>query len=247
MGTLQRELVGPAEKRKTGEFRDPGHSRLGKAWRGIDSGADRRAAERKLVNAPERILDPFEIIAQHRGVAGPFLAERERRCVLHMGSADLYDIVPFGRFCRDGIAQFGHRRNQAFLGLDGGRDVHGGREAVVGGLRHVDMVVRMNRALAAQRGTLDLAATVGDDLVNVHVELRAAAGHPHVQWKHLLMFPRKDFVADARDQLVSVRVEATAVAICGGCGALQDRVGADHLPRHQIVPDAEMFERPLGL
>ena len=30
-------------------------------------------------------------------------------------------------------------------------------------------------------------------------------------------------------------------------GLLQSRIGSDHLPRDQILADAEMFERPLGL
>jgi hypothetical protein len=38
----------------------------------------------------------------------------------------------------------------------------------------------MNRILAAERRARELAAAIRDHLVDVHVELRTAAGHPHV-------------------------------------------------------------------
>ena len=61
----------------------------------------------------------------------------------------------------------------------------------------------MNRLLAAERRAGELTAAVRDDLVDVHVELGAAAGHPHMQRKHVLMLPAKDLVADLHDQLYS--------------------------------------------
>ena len=43
------------------------------------------------------------------------------------------------------VAQRPDRREQPVDQLLGGRDVHSGREGVVGGLRHVDVVVRVDR------------------------------------------------------------------------------------------------------
>ena len=73
---------------------------------------------------------------------------------------------------------------------------------VVRRLRHVDVVVRMNRRLAAERRAGELAAAVRDHLVDVHVELRAAAGHPDMQREHVVMLAGEDLVADLDDQLV---------------------------------------------
>ena len=53
------------------------------------------------------------------------------------------------------------------------RNVHRGRERVVGRLGHVDIVVRVQKLFAC-----DFVAAVGDDLVGVHVRLRAGAGLP---------------------------------------------------------------------
>jgi hypothetical protein len=54
------------------------------------------------------------------------------------------------------------------------------------------MVVRMNRPLAAERSASELAASVCDDLVDVHVELRSATGHPDVERKHLMVHAGKE-------------------------------------------------------
>src|SRR5260370_20180323 len=109
------------------------------------------------------------------------------------------------------------------------------------------MVVRMNRRLAAERCASELAASVCDDLVDVHVELRSAAGHPDVERKHLMVRAGKKLVANARDQFVGLVAEPTSGVVCGCRRPLQDGIGGDHLARNQIMPDAEMPERPLGL
>jgi len=57
----------------------------------------------------------------------------------------------------------------------------------------------VNRLLASERRPCKLAATVGDHLIHIHVELRAAARHPHVQWKHLVMLAGQDLVANLDD------------------------------------------------
>lgn len=69
MRTLEGELVGPGDKGEAGEFRDLGRDDFRKSRRRIDSGPDRRTAERKLINAFDRIFDPLEIIAQHGRMA----------------------------------------------------------------------------------------------------------------------------------------------------------------------------------
>jgi len=164
-----------------------------------------------------------------------------------MGPADLHDVVPFHRLCSDGITQRRHCWDKAALGLDRCRDVHCGREAVIRGLRHVDVIVWMNRTLAAKRRARELAAAVRDDLVDVHIELSTAAGHPDMQRKHVVVPPGKDLVADSCDQFMSLAADAASGMVCGCRRSLQDGVSGDHLSRHQIVPDAEVLKGPLGL
>ncbi len=109
------------------------------------------------------------------------------------------------------------------------------------------MIVGVNWCLASQWRAGDLAAAVGDHLVHVHVELRPAARHPHMQRKHFMMLTREDFVADLNDQLVALLVEPFAGIVCiGGC-FLQDGVGGNHFAGNQILADAEVLERTLSL
>ena len=61
------------------------------------------------------------------------------------------------------------------------RDVHGGRDAVVRRLAHVDVIVRMHRRFRAELAAERDIGGVGDHLVDVHVGLRAGAGLPDQQ------------------------------------------------------------------
>jgi hypothetical protein len=66
-----------------------------------------------------------------------------------MGAADLDNIFEFAGFRGYGIVELPHRGYQLLLHGGGGGNVHRGWECVVRGLRHVHVVVGMNRLLAA--------------------------------------------------------------------------------------------------
>src|SRR5262249_58206984 len=92
-----------------------------------------------------------------------------------------------------------------------------------------------------------LAATVGDHLVHVHVELGSTARHPHMQREHVVMLAGKDFVAGLNDQFVLLITESASSMVRMRRRLLQDRIGGNHLTRNQIFADAEMLQRRLGL
>src|SRR5208283_798531 len=114
-------------------------------------------------------------------------------------------------------------------------------------LRHVDMVVGMDRRVASKRSASELATPVGDHFVDVHVELGAAARHPDVQGKHVVMLACQDFITGLNDQLVVVIVQSLAVTVRDCGGLLQSGVGCDHFAGNQVFADAEMLKRALGL
>ncbi len=109
------------------------------------------------------------------------------------------------------------------------------------------MIVGMHRRVASERSTRQLATAVGDYFIDVHVELGAAPGHPDMQGEHVVMLACEDFVTGLNDQFVALIVKSLAVAVCDGGCFLQGSVGRDHLAWNQVLPDAEMFERTLGL
>src|ERR1700732_5120204 len=109
------------------------------------------------------------------------------------------------------------------------------------------MIVGMDRRVTSERRAGKLAAAIGDHLVDVHVELGAAARHPDMQGKHVVMLAGQNLVAGLNDQLTTLIVKALALAVCDGGGFLQGGVGRDHFAGNQVLPDAEMLKRTLGL
>src|SRR5258706_13634348 len=118
--------------------------------------------------------------------------------------------------------------NQPLLDIDGGGNVHRRWKGVVRRLRHVYVVVGMNRMLATERCAGKLAAAVRNDLVDVHVELGAAARHPHMQREHVVMAASEYFVTDTCDQRVNLIRQAAISVVRGGSCAFYDRIGSDH-------------------
>src|SRR5580704_4988241 len=105
----------------------------------------------------------------------------------------------------------------------------------------------MYRRLAAQRCTCELTAAVRDYLVHVHVKLRSAAGHPDMERKHIVVLTREYLVADLDNQTVLFLGEAPARKVGVSGRFLQNCIGGDHLAGNEVLPDAEVFERTLGL
>src|SRR5262249_59756291 len=109
------------------------------------------------------------------------------------------------------------------------------------------VVVRMNRLFAPQRCPRNLRTTVGDHLVDVHVELRTASGHPDVERKHVVMLAGEDLVANLNDQLVGLRTESPSREVRVGRRFFENRVGVDHLSWNEVRSDTEVLQRSLRL
>src|SRR6266404_9802256 len=105
----------------------------------------------------------------------------------------------------------------------------------------------MDRSLASEVRARQLATPIRDDFVYVHVELRSTSCHPHVQRKHVFVLAGKDLITSLDDESVSLVVEPLS-GMVGLSGAFfQRRICCDHLPRDQILSDAEVLQRPLRL
>ena len=114
------------------------------------------------------------------------------RATLAQKAADFDDIVKIGRtHLQDAtpltlgqefsgyVAQHGQRWQQPLRNRIHRRHVHGGGKHVVARLAAVHIVVGVHQALLAARAAQQLAGSVGQHLVEVHVGLRARAGLPH--------------------------------------------------------------------
>ena len=122
---------------------------LGEALGRVEPGADRGAALGELVEPGQHRLDPGDARFDLEGIARKFLAERQRGRVLEMGAADLDDPVPARRLRGEPAVDGVERRKEPLGDRARGGDVHRGREAVVGRLALVDMIVGVDRRFAA--------------------------------------------------------------------------------------------------
>ncbi len=93
------------------------------------------------------------------------------------------------------------RWNQSVLHSFRRRDVHGRGERVVRRLRHVDVIVGMDRLLRSHLAAGNFDRAVGDDLVHVHVGLGAAAGLPDAERELIIQLAGDDFVGRLDDKL----------------------------------------------
>ncbi len=195
----------------------------------------------------QRVLHRTHGQVELRDPAGDFLAQRQGRRVLQMRAADFHDVRERLRFGVERRAERGHARPQVMHDLFGGGDVHRRRERVVRRLTAIDVVVRVDRLLAAHHAAGHLDRAVRDDLVRVHVRLRAAARLPDEQREVVVELPVDHLVCRRDDELDLIRRQRLQVAVHERRGLLQDAERADHRPGKMLGADVEVMKRSLRL
>jgi hypothetical protein len=242
------ELVRRRLERKPGELGDLLGEILGETRRGIQPRPHGRPALRELVEARQHRLDAGDSALDLPGIAGEFLAQRQRSRVLEMGSPGLYDRVPgFGLRLQLAV-DLVERGQQPLVDRARGGDVHRGREAVVRRLRLVDMVVGVDRRLAAAIAGQDLVGAARDHLVGVHVRLGARSGLPDDERKLVVVHAARDLARRLLDRLAQLGVERALAGIDPGRRLLDEAQRVDDLGRHLLAcSEREIEDRALGL
>ena len=105
----------------------------------------------------------------------------------------------------------------------------------------------MDRLLRSHHAARDFDGAVGDDFVDVHVGLRAAARLPDAQRELVVQLAGDHFVGGLHDQLGFLGGKFAEILIHQRAGFLQNAEGADQLRRHGVAADIEMQQRALGL
>ena len=240
-------MFGGVHERQPGELRDLGRGAIGELGVGVEAGPDGGAADGELVEPGQGDVDPFEIGVELGHVPAELLTQRERHRVLEVGSADLDDVAELLGLGGERVAQRSDRRDQPVHDLFGGGDVHGRRERVVRRLRHVDVVVGMDRLLRPSLPAGELDGAVRDHLVHVHVRLGTAPGLPDVQRELVGVATVDDLVGGLHDELGLLGRELSELLVRERGRLLQDRHAPDHRRWHPVVTDGEVMQRPLGL
>ena len=125
-------------------------------------------------------------------------------------------------------------------------NVHCRGERVVRRLGHVDIVVRVQQLFACQ-----LIAAVGNDLVGVHVGLRAGSGLPDDQREMVVQLAGRDLLTGLLDdgELFGGHLFGLERMVGARGGLLQDAEGMGDLARHRLKAhaDREILVAALGL
>ncbi|VFS89629.1 Uncharacterised protein [Raoultella planticola] len=118
-----------------------------------------------------------------------------------MRTANFNDVVEGSSFVAQRLFQHPEPGDERFTQGDNRRDMHRGREDIVGTLAFINVIVRMNLALHAAHAAQQFTGAVGQHLVHVHVALRAGTGLPDGQRKFIGMVAGQHFIGGLNNRL----------------------------------------------
>lgn len=178
VGSQNLELVGGGLKLGTGHLGNLGSNGLVEALEGVQTSADGSTTLGQVAEVGQRILSALNVTVKLGDIAGELLAKGKGSSILQMGTADFDELVELLHLGLESIAQALQGRDEDVLKVQDGSDMHDGREGVIRGGRHVDVVVGMDGLLGTHLSSQDLNGTVRDNFVGVHVGLGAGTSLP---------------------------------------------------------------------
>ncbi|MNI06407.1 hypothetical protein D3C73_593860 [compost metagenome] len=147
---------------------------------GVDAGADRGAAQ---VHFSQQFrgqrLQTGQVFAHGGGESTELLTQGHRYGVLQLGTTHLQDVVEFFTLGRERLNQAVEAGEQGVV-TEQQTQTDRRRVGVVGRLRHVHVVVRVQVLILAFLVTHGLQCDVGDDFVGIHVGRSASTALNHV-------------------------------------------------------------------
>src|ERR1035437_3866927 len=164
-----------------------------------------------------------------------------------MRSADLDDVVPLICFVLNRRGQGFYSGQKIFLNCKRTTDVHRRWKSVIRRLRHVDVVVRMDRSLASQFSTRPLNCAVSDHFVDVHVCLCSRSGLPYEETELAIQVTRYHFVGGSGDSICPPQLEESGRCIHMRRGLLHISISVKYLLWQTVIADGKVDERTLGL
>ena len=126
------------------------------------------------------------------------------------------------------------------------RNRHGRRERVVGRLAAIDVVVGMDGVFAAELASGEFNRAVGDDLIGVHIALRARAGLPDDKRKMIVKFAINDLKRCLFDQFSGVGFNKPLRHIHTHGGEFDDAECMHHRDRNFFAANVKIFETALS-
>ncbi|MNX91467.1 hypothetical protein D3C86_1235480 [compost metagenome] len=174
------------------------------------------------------------------------MAQADRDRILEVGPARLDDPVELDGLAAQHALQLFERRVQ-HLGELEGRQAHGGRDHVVGGLALVDVVVGVDRGVGAQLLAHQEVGAVGDHLVHVHVQRGARPRLEGIHHDLLVPLAVAYLLGGAVDGVRLLGREHAKRSEDAGRRLLDDRQRVDHGRIRAQAADRIVLDRALGL
>ncbi|MCY1230185.1 hypothetical protein D9M72_425910 [compost metagenome] len=219
---------------------------LREACRRVDAGAHGGAAEGNFSHAGERGVDALNAVPDLCGVTAELLAQGHRGGIHEVRAAGLHDVLELDGLAVQGVGQVAEGRDEVVDQRRRGGHVYGRREDIVGGLRGVDVVVRVDNLVAA--GSLEGAGgKLRDDLVGVHVGGRAGAGLEDVDREVAVVLPGSNLIGGIRDRLGQLAVEHSKFCVGLGGSLLHPGKGFDVRAFQGLAGNGEVFNCTLRL
>ncbi|MCY1516522.1 hypothetical protein D9M68_511560 [compost metagenome] len=177
-----------------------------------------------------------------------FLAEGHRHGVLQLGTAHLQYVGELFALGGEGADQALEAGQQGVVAQQQA-ETDGGGVGVVGGLRHVHVVVRVQVLVLTLLLAHGLEGDVGDHLVGVHVGGGAGATLDHVHHELVVEVATDQAGAGLADGGVLVGIEVAELLVGIGGGLLDHGQGDDQLRvvRQRHAGQAEVVYRAQGL
>ena len=114
-------------------------------------------------------------------------------------------------------------------------------------MRHVDVVIRVDRLLAAFLTAGDGDGAVRNDLVRIHVALRARSGLPDAKRKVGVELAGDHLIGGLRNEFAFFFRQLAQVSIRHGGGFFENTQGFDHFGWEDVLADVKMDEGARGL
>ncbi len=154
---------------------------------GIDAGADRGTALCKVDEPFQRAADTLARMLGLRAPTVEFLPERDGHGVHQVRPTCLDDVAQLVRFRLEHATQVLERRQELLVNRKRCTYVHAGRNHVVAGLAHVDVVVGVHR------GAELFGREMCNDFVGIHVRAGTRPGLEYVDRKMGVVLPVSNF------------------------------------------------------
>ncbi|MNE38472.1 hypothetical protein D3C80_1323720 [compost metagenome] len=175
---------------------------FGISCRSIDSRSDSRSTQSQFAQMCKCVFDGFQTVIQLTYITADFLTQGKWSSIHEVSSSDFHHMHIIFTFLSQRIAQFLNSRNRCFDQNFVSRNVHCSREGVIGRLRFVHIVIRMQYFFfIGQSATIQNMGSVSDYFIHIHVALSTASGLPNHQRKLVIQLSCQNFICCLSDQI----------------------------------------------